>query len=173
MLRAFDRECDEKMSRIHVVFGAYHGEIDAQPGEKVVFIGDCAEWQGALGDRLVQIRNVYKHRSTQDPRTAQHKDIFAKLATVTKALLSSGKEPFVRLEGCPVSIAEQVFLLARLGQVQNPYFEPSQVAGFTQAYLQWRAANVRQRLAGDSYHKDGPCQRGAAAPELSPLRPQS
>ena len=33
---------------MHVVFGAYDGPIDAKPGEKVVFIGDCATWEGKI-----------------------------------------------------------------------------------------------------------------------------
>ncbi len=40
------RHCDAKMPRMHVVFGAYDGPIDAKPGEKVVFIGDCANVEG-------------------------------------------------------------------------------------------------------------------------------
>ncbi len=50
---------------IHVVFGAYDGPIDAKPGEKVVFIGDCAKWKGQLGDELVQI-----DEQIQEPRHA-------------------------------------------------------------------------------------------------------
>src|SRR5258708_7108619 len=41
ILRVFDKTCDAKMKPLHVVFGAYRGPIDAKPGEKVVFIGDC------------------------------------------------------------------------------------------------------------------------------------
>src|SRR5260221_2719580 len=36
MLRRYDADCDKKMPRMHVVFGAYEGPIDAKPGEKVV-----------------------------------------------------------------------------------------------------------------------------------------
>ena len=48
ILRLYDSQCDEKMPRMHVVFGAYAGEIPAGPGEKVIFIGDCATWRGEL-----------------------------------------------------------------------------------------------------------------------------
>ncbi|MBT8494975.1 MAG: DUF362 domain-containing protein, partial [Deltaproteobacteria bacterium] len=46
VLRLFDETIDAKMPHIHVVFGAYDGEIPAAPGEKVIFMGDCAEWKG-------------------------------------------------------------------------------------------------------------------------------
>ena len=76
----FDKETDEKMPRLHVVFGAYKGPIDAKPGEKVVFIGDCAHWEGEIHGKPIEIKNVYKDRATHDPHKAQHDDIFAKLA---------------------------------------------------------------------------------------------
>ena len=46
-----------------------------------MFIGDCASWQGELHGKPVAIENVYKDRATMDPHTAEHEDIFAKLAT--------------------------------------------------------------------------------------------
>src|SRR5690349_15933327 len=46
ILRVFDKDTDKKMPRMHVVFGAYEGGIDAKPGERVIFIGDCTEWKG-------------------------------------------------------------------------------------------------------------------------------
>ena len=67
----YDKECDKKMPRLHVVFGAYEGPIDAKPGEKVVFIGDCAKWEGKIGDELVSIESLYKDRSTKDPHEAE------------------------------------------------------------------------------------------------------
>src|SRR5262245_26475751 len=59
ILRVFDKETDKKMPRLHVVFGAYQGGIDARPGERVVFIGDCAAWKGTLHGRPVAIENLY------------------------------------------------------------------------------------------------------------------
>ena len=52
ILRVFDKKCDARMKRMHIVFGAYRGPIDAKPGEKVLFIGDCANWEGNLGDKM-------------------------------------------------------------------------------------------------------------------------
>ena len=46
MLRAYDKDCDRSMPHMHVVFGAYEGPIDAQAGEKVIMIGDCAQVAG-------------------------------------------------------------------------------------------------------------------------------
>ena len=39
ILRVFDKDTDKKMPRLHVVFGKFSGDINAMPGEKVIFIG--------------------------------------------------------------------------------------------------------------------------------------
>jgi uncharacterized protein (DUF362 family) len=164
ILRVFDDQTDEKMPRLHVVFGAYTGDIPARPGEKVVFIGDCAAWQGTLHGQPVQIRSVYKDRSTLDPHQARHQDVLAKIA------LTAGKvtgRDVVRLEGCPVSVAEQVLALVALGGLRNPYLDPANVVGFGRGYLGWKGRVALSRLQRKRYQQDGAfAHRGAAAPEL-------
>lgn len=167
ILRLFDQECDAKMPRLHVVFGNYQGPIDAQPGEKVLFIGDCATWQGQLAGQPVQIRSKYQDRSTKDPYHAQHEDIFAKMVKVMARIRSSKDDPHLRLEGCPVSVAEQVLALVYLGGLKNPYFDAQNTLAYNKAYLQWRSSTALSRLKGVPYQKNGPCQRGAAAPEVA------
>jgi len=166
ILRLFDKECDAKMPRMHVVFGRYSGPIDAKPGEKVVFIGDCAEWKGNIGTELVQIRNVYKDRSTKDPHTAKHDDIYAKMVKVSAKLAASRNKSHLRLEGCPVSVAEQVLTLVSLGGLKNPYFDTNNIVGFNKAYLQWRATTAAARVKGIPYQKHGPTARGEGAPTI-------
>lgn len=166
ILRVFDKECDGKLPRLHVVFGAYEGPIEAAPGERVVFIGDCATWKGELGGRLVQIKSKYQGRETKDPHHAKHDDIFAKMAKVSAELYASRHEPEVRLEGCPVSVAEQVLALVALGGLKNPYFDGRNLVQFNKAYLQWRAHNAMDRLKGKPYQVAGTTERGEAKPEV-------
>ncbi len=166
VLRLYDAQCDAKLPRMHVVFGAYEGQIPAKPGEKVVFIGDCASWQGSLGGELVQIRSTYKPRGTLDPYTAKHDDIFAKMATVTSKMTLAEGAQYVRLAGCPVSVAEQVLALVGLGEVNNPYLDMSQALPFQVGYMKWRASTLLERLKGRPYQQHGACSRGKAAPEV-------
>jgi hypothetical protein len=167
ILRTYDAECDKKMPRMHIVFGAYDGPIDAKPGEKVVFIGDCATWKGKIGDKLVSIENLYKDRSTKDPYNAPTNDIYAKIKDVTFALAGTRKDPYVRLEGCPVSVAEQIFALVSLGGAKNPYLDPAEAVRFNEAYLGWRSSVAMKRLKGEKYQKPGACPRGEAAPVVT------
>ncbi|AUX41497.1 FeS-binding protein [Sorangium cellulosum] len=166
ILREYDKECDAKMPRMHVVFGAYEGPIDAKPGEKVVFIGDCATYKGKIGDQLIHVESLYRNRAERDPYTAKHDDVLAKMVKVTTKLAMARNEPTLRLEGCPVSVAEQVLTLVTLGKTKNPYFAADQVLEFNKAYVAWRGASLAKRLAGKPYQVHGACSRGQAAPEL-------
>ncbi|HZF54953.1 MAG TPA: DUF362 domain-containing protein [Polyangiaceae bacterium] len=167
ILRIYDKQCDAKMPRLHVVFGAYEGPIDAKPGEKVVFIGDCARWKGNINGELVSIESLYKDRTSKDPYKAKHDDIYAKMVTVGSKLAMAKDDGYVRLEGCPVSVAEQVLALVSLGNTKNPYFSPLEVVKFNRGYLGWRGTTLAKRIAGHPYQVHGPCHRGEAAPEVT------
>jgi uncharacterized protein (DUF362 family) len=166
ILRRLDREFDETAKRLHVVFGAYEGPIDTRPGEKVVFIGDCVTWQGTLGEKLVQIQSKYKDRSTKDPRQARHEDILPKLLSVRAKVKESEGVEYVRFEGCPVSVAEQVLALVYLTGCKNPFLVSSEALRFNKAYVSWHAAMAAKRLTGHSYQREGECPRGDARPDV-------
>ena len=166
ILRLYDAECDKKMPRIHMVFGDYKGPLDIRHGEKVVFIGDCVKWDGEIEGELVQITSKYKDRSETDPHDVTASDIYVKMAAMTKKIIEAKKRPFIRLDGCPISIAEIVLLLSELGGIQNPYFDKRQIVGFNRAYLTWRAVLAWKRMRGEPYQINGATTRGEAAPEL-------
>jgi hypothetical protein len=164
ILRVFDQETDRKLPRIHVVFGKYAGGIDARPGEKVVFIGDCADWRGTLHGKPIAIESLYRDRSTLDPHTAKAQDIFVKLAGAKRKLAGD----VIRLEGCPVSVAEQVLALVSLAGLRNPYFDRDNMLTFSRGYLGWKARIALNTLQRKRYQQAGPFQeRGLAAPELT------
>jgi len=65
-------------------------------------------------------------------------------------LLQSKKKTYLRLPGCPVSVAEQVLLLADISGAKNPYFDPRTAVNFTKYTLTFRTANL---LKFRSYQK--------------------
>jgi len=171
ILRLYDAECDKKMPRMHVVFGAYDGPIDAAPDEKVIFIGDCVSYTGQVGDQLVQLHSKYEDRSRKDPYFAKHEDITTKMRKVTKKLKDHANEQVIRFEGCPVSVSEQVLFLVELGATNNPYLNRETAFQFTRNYLAWKSATAAKRLMGEAYQKSGLCHRGSARPEVEPVTP--
>jgi uncharacterized protein (DUF362 family) len=166
VLRLADPQCDAKLPRIHLVFGHYKGPIDVSYGEKVVFVGDCCTFEGKVGGSLVKIESLYKDRSTLDPHTAKHNDVYARMLRMAVKLREAKERPYIRLEGCPVSIGELILLLAELGGIKNPYFDKRQIVGFNLSYLAWRSTSLWKRLRGSPYQVAGRTMRGAAKPEL-------
>lgn len=168
VLRLYDDQCDKKLPKIHLVFGKYDGPLDISYGEKVIFIGDCVEWNGKIGGELVNITSKYKDRSQLDPHDAKHKDVYARMVRMAGKLREARSKPYIRLEGCPVSVGELILLLAELGGIQNPYFDKRQILGFNKAYLGWRTASLYRRMMGEKYQVHGATDRGEAAPRLGP-----
>ena len=164
ILRLYDTRCDEKMPPMHIVFGAYDGEIDAKPGEKVVFMGDCATFEGDIAGKPVQITSSYVDRSRKDPLEAKGTDIYAKMWKMGVKLRELDRGDVTHIAGCPVSVAEQVLILVKTGSLKNPYFDPSQSIPFTSCYLSWRTRKLINRVFGQKYNEPGATRRGDARP---------
>ena len=164
IMRLFDPGTDSKMPRTHLVFGAYDGEIDAADDEKVVFIGDCATFEGDVHGQPVSIENIYVDRSEKDPLDAKGADIYAKIASVESSWFRVRNDRVVEIRGCPVSVAEQVLLLVKMGRLKNPYFDPQQAIQFTNCYLSSRTQRLLRSLRRNPYNITGPADRGAAVP---------
>ncbi|MBX3187258.1 MAG: DUF362 domain-containing protein [Labilithrix sp.] len=166
ILRLYDEQCDRKLPKLHLVFGKYEGPLDIGYGEKVVFIGDCVEWEGKVGGELVRITSKYVDRSALDPHEAEHKDVYARMLKMTSKIRELKTRPYIRLDGCPVGIGELVLLLAELGGIQNPYLDKRQIVGFNRSYLAWRGTSTWKRLMGQPYQIHGETERGAARPVI-------
>jgi hypothetical protein len=67
------------------------------------------------------------------------------------------------MTGCPVSVAEHVLALVKLGGLRNPYFDPTEVFGFTSAYISQRTRSAIARLFGKPYNVPGFDERGEAS----------
>ncbi len=162
ILRLFDSETDSKMPRTHIVFGDYDGEIDARPDERVVFIGDCTAFHGEIDGQAVSIDSIYRDRRADDPLNAKQTDIFVKMGKVEKKFLSERNDQVIELRGCPVSVAEQVLALVKLGDLKSPYLDPTEVAAFMPAYFSWRTQQAINKVRRIPYQQPGPAVRGEA-----------
>jgi uncharacterized protein (DUF362 family) len=165
ILRKVDLTLDEKIRPMHVVFGAYEGPLNVAPGEKVIFMGDCACWKGKIGDEEVDIQSIYKDpRLHKDPHHAKMKDIYLKMISVFANIFRNRKSQIIRVGGCPVSVAEQTLYLAELGGLKNPFFQPRLAVPFVSAWVGWRLSQFGRWLRGIPYQTELPeSARGEAA----------
>jgi hypothetical protein len=129
----------------------------------VVFIGDCAQWKGQIDGKLVEVGNLYRHRSTLDPHTIQGEDLVAKMVRTRLLMKRAEGQPYLRLTGCPVSVAEQLQVLVALGGLHDP----SRSWSGMKSYMTWKSTMLMKRMTGQKYQIHGPTQRGAAAADLT------
>jgi uncharacterized protein (DUF362 family) len=168
IVRQLDERADEKMKPLTVVFGGYQGPITPRAGEKVVFIGDCAHWEGTLDGKPVSIESLYRDRRHHDPHRARAEGIFMKMAKVFWSLFRRRRERTLRAPGCPVSVAENTLLLARLGGTRNPYLVPANAIPFMRAYITSKVVCFFKRLFGMSARIRAPLPEAPAAQKALP-----
>ena len=60
---------------LHVVFGAYRGEITPKRGEPVLFLGDCTTWEGSINGADIRVPFRYTPRQKLNPYEVRHKDV--------------------------------------------------------------------------------------------------
>jgi hypothetical protein len=135
VIEAMQPDVYREVRRIHMVFGAYEGPIPAQPGERVVFVGDCARYQGEVCGRPVDIPLLYQFRETINPHHATSGDLLAKIVGYLRQRVQVGRKQVVRIRGCPVSVAENVFWIADFGRTKLPYLAPDIVFKFAYHYV--------------------------------------
>ncbi len=125
----------QEVRKFHIVFGAYQGEIPATEKERVLFVGDCAQYNGKICGRKVDIPSVYRYRHTIDPHHASSGDLLAKIVEFLVQRIRAGRKQVIRVKGCPVSASEFVFWLASLGGTKIPYLAPDILFRFSYHYV--------------------------------------
>jgi hypothetical protein len=112
---------------------------------------------------MVSIESLYKDRSTLDPHKIKGEDIVFKVRKTTKLLKEAEGQPALRLKGCPVSVAEQLMVLARVAGAVDPVKDRSGIG----SYLKWKSVMAMKALVGHKYQVHGTAERGDAAPDVS------
>jgi uncharacterized protein (DUF362 family) len=164
ILRLYDRGTDDRLPPIHIVFGRYQGQIPAQEGERVIFMGDCASFEGDIAGTPVHMPSIYEDRESWNPLDLTDESIYTKMLRLSVRMWKDRKDQVLRLSGCPVSVAEQAMLLVHLGKLKNPYFDPNQAVPFVSTYFSRSTRIAMKRLMGIPYNEERPSHRGAARP---------
>jgi hypothetical protein len=135
IVRELQPDVDQKVACVHLVYGAYEGEIHAEGNERVIFVGDCARWSGTIHGRRVEIPYLYKERHLINPSRAVAGDLLSKIAGNLWFRLRHFGRRVLRVRGCTVSVAEMVLLTAGYGRTRNPYFDPRIAVRFAVDYV--------------------------------------
>ena len=136
---------------MRVVYGDLRGkDLGEKPGETVVFLGDCTQYDGEVFGKQVNIESTYVKRHKKNPHKAKSKDVFVRMAIVywIMAMTLLGRRKHLVIRGCPVSAAEHALLLASLGGLKNPYFDPRVVIPFVWTWLVTKSVRLFRKITG-------------------------
>jgi len=147
VLRVMQPNVYHEIRPMHIVFGDWKEPLNPPPGERVMFIGDCARFSGQIHGKQVDIPYLYVSREHKDPHTARSHDIIYKMIAVVWYWIRHRNQPVVRVRGCPSSMAETILYLSLLGGTVNPYLHPRITWKFLYYYAVSRLVRLwRRRL---------------------------
>ncbi len=148
VLRGFQPGVDREMRRIRYVVGRVEGPLDLGPDERVIFAGDCTRWKGQIDGKPVVIESNYRGPAQVDEAKTRSNDMLLKSAAAVGRGLRGLFSRWVRLPGCPVSVADHVHALAYGGRIGNPNFDRRILPSINWAYAQMRFRRLVNRLPG-------------------------
>jgi uncharacterized protein (DUF362 family) len=153
IVEAFQPEMHRQVRPMSFIFGAYQGEIHPKKGERVLAMGDCAEWSGQINGQSVDICSVYVPREQRDPHRAHVRDAVGQILAAVANVLRQRRQPVMRIRGCPVAVMQHLWYLNLLGRVMNPSLHPQILPSYAYHYVvhkivrtaRWIAAALKGR----------------------------
>jgi uncharacterized protein (DUF362 family) len=140
---------------LHVAFGdVRERRIDAASGERVLFMGDCAAFDGEISGKPVCIPSIYTHREQSDPHHARSGDLLAKILKFFWLWLSHRGKQVVRVPGCPVSVAENVLFVSALGRTKMPYLDSRIFVHFAYQYVIFNVVRFFRVILGGLFRQE-------------------
>jgi hypothetical protein len=136
----------DKMHKIRYVVGNVTDDLNLEKGEKVLFTGDCASFNGRINGDHVHIESKYKSSHQVDERHTKSNDMIRKTFLALKNVLFNRNKNYLRAHGCPVSVGDHVHYISSLGGIRNMNFNPKLVFSVNLAYIQMRIHRFINRL---------------------------
>jgi len=136
------------MAKVRYVVGKVEGPLNLEPGERVLFAGDCTSWQGTIGGETVSIQSDYKTKSQVDAASTKSNDMILKIFGSLFHCWGNRSSRYIHARGCPVSVAAHVNYLSYLGKIGNINFDRRNLIPINIAYWQMRANRFFNKLFG-------------------------
>lgn len=151
----FFPDATERMNKKLVyVVGDVKEELNVAEDERVLFVGDCARWQGTINGKKVNVSGNYKGPSQSNPRQAKTNDMLLKIVEAkSHALLKKfTRAKHVHVKGCPLSVARLISYFCTLYGVPDCNFDKRLLYGLNITYWQMRVVRFF-RNAVDRYRQ--------------------
>jgi hypothetical protein len=116
--------------------------------ERIIFVGDCTRYRGAINGETVHIESSYKTTKMVDETKTKSNDMLKKSLLPMVRLFLERNSKHIQLKGCPVSVGDHVHYISNLGGIGNPNFDRRMVFDANIAYWQMRFYRFINRLLG-------------------------
>jgi hypothetical protein len=146
IFRGFNPDVDHQLGKIHYVVGQVEGPLDLEPDERVIFAGDCTCWEGKIDGRTVKIDSCYRTVDQVDETRTRPYDMLSKVGRAIAHAALSSRSRWIRIKGCPVSVAEHVHYFSTLGRIANPLFDAKLLMPVTIDYAKMHVGRLAGRL---------------------------
>ncbi|MFH1156041.1 MAG: DUF362 domain-containing protein [Pseudomonadota bacterium] len=147
IFRAFYPDIETRMGKVRYVVGRVEGPLNLEPGEKVIFAGDCTSWKGEIDGEQVTIQSTYKTTSEVDEKKARSNDLQKKIISATAHGLFNRKR-YIHMKGCPTSVAQNVNYISSMAKIPNINFDPRLMFDVNSSYYQMRVKRFFNHLMG-------------------------
>jgi hypothetical protein len=104
----------------------------------VIFAGDCTSWEGEIDGRSVKIDSSYQTAAQVDETRTRAYDMISKVSNAILHVAANRGKRWIRINGCPVSVAEHVHYLSSMGGIANPMFDTRLLLPVTLDYARMR-----------------------------------
>jgi len=138
IFRGFNPEVEQQMGKIRYVVGKVEGPLELEPDERVIFAGDCTSWEGEIDGRSVKIDSSYQTAAQVDETRTRAYDMISKVSNAILHVAANRGKRWIRINGCPVSVAEHVHYLSSMGGIANPMFDTRLLLPVTLDYARMR-----------------------------------
>ena len=146
ILNQFSPNAEQKMRKIRYVIGRTNDPLDLDEGERVLFAGDCTNWEGCFDGKEVKIEGNYRTTGRTDVRKTKSNDMLLKMLGSFWKCFRRRSARYIHARGCPVSVAEHLNYLSSMGGIANPNLDPKLVLPLNIAYWRMRIGRLLNRL---------------------------
>jgi uncharacterized protein (DUF362 family) len=146
--KGLDPDVLNKIGKVRYVVGKVDHPLKLEEGEKVIFVGDCASWEGKIGEESVKIESSYRTTHEVDEKKTKSNDMLLKTILTLWRCFRRRNAQYVHAKGCTVSVGDHVHYLSTLGKIHNANFDSRMLIPINIAYLQMRFFRFFNHLKG-------------------------
>ena len=137
---------NKEMKKVRYVVGRVNEPVELDEDERVIFAGDCTNWEGRINGDHVKIEGNYRSPKDVDERKTKSNDMLLKTWKTLWSCFRQKKSRYIHARGCPVSVGDHVHYLSAIGKIKNVNFDQRMLLPLNIEYWKMRTNRALNRL---------------------------